>query len=307
MKKVFFISVVAFIFLTACSGQRNIPAAPTSLTPESSSTATAVVTPTLTSTSTRIPPTELPSTPTFTPFPPNHTKKVIFEYYIVGQLSSFDIFYADYHDLPNIILYEDGQMLVGGKQKVLSAGEIKRFLSKLDALGFFSIESNQKHDQEDKLYAYPDHYDQFFDALSYCILVNADKSRKLCAYEPYMQFLTPKMKAIFKYLNEYKPTGLTPYYPDRILLSIQPADPNSDDLPATPWDIRFPSLDFPPPRTYLYDTPPSIIYIEGDMAKEIYTFITNSHSRGVFIQEGKKYMVEVDVVLPHETIINAYQ
>jgi hypothetical protein len=117
------------------------------------------------------------------------------------------------------------------------------------------------------------------------------------------------MKKILKYLDEYKPTGLTPYYPDRILLSIEPADPNSDDLPATvtPWDERFPSLDFPPPRTYFYETPPSIKYIEGDMAKEIYIFIKNSHSHDVFIQDGKKYIVQVDVVLPHETVINAYQ
>jgi hypothetical protein len=49
------------------------------------------------------------------------------------------------------------------------------------------------------------------------------------------------------------------------------------------------------------------MYIEGDMAKEIYTFITDSHSQGVFIQDGKKYIVDVDVVLPHETVINAYQ
>lgn len=227
----------------------------------------------------------------------------------MGQLSYFDFFYTDYRDSPKIILYDDGQMLVGGKQKMLSANETNRFLSKLDDLGLFSIESNQKHDQNDKLYAYPDHYDQFIDALRYCILVNADKSRELCAYEPYMQFLIPEMKRILQYLDEYKPTGLTPYYPDRILLSTRPADPNSDDLSATaiPWDSSFPSLNFPPPRTYEYDTPPSIMYIEGDLAKEIYTFITNSHSQGIFIQDGEKYIVEVDVVLPHETIINGYQ
>src|SRR4030095_3195904 len=97
-----------------------------------------------------------------------------------------------------------------------------------------------------------------------------------------MQYLIPEMKSIIKYLDEYKPTGLTPYFPDRILLSMRPADPNSDNLSttATPWDSRFPSLDFPPPRTYLYDNTPSIRYIEGDIAKEIYTFISNSNSHG---------------------------
>ncbi|HLO16648.1 MAG TPA: hypothetical protein VK206_17575, partial [Anaerolineales bacterium] len=253
--------------------------------------------------------TELSSTPTFTPFPPYHTKKVVFEYYIVGQHSYFDMFYANHPELPNIIFYDDGQILVSGQQKVLSADEIKRFLSKLEALGFFSLESNQQFDLTDKLYDFGNNYQEVNDGLKYCIFVNTEKSRNLCAQEDYMQYLTPEMKSILKYLDEYKPTGLTPYYPDRILLSMRPADPNSDDLSATatPWDNRFPSLDFPPPGTYLDDTPPSIMYIEGDMAKEIDTFITDSHSRSVFIQDGKKYIVEDDVVLPHETVINGYQ
>jgi len=124
-----------------------------------------------------------------------------------------------------------------------------------------------------------------------------------------MQYLIPEMKSIFKYLDDFKPTGLTPYYPDRILLSMRLADPTSDDLSTTAvlWDDRFPSLDFPPPRIYLYDTSPAIMYIEGDMAKEIYIFITNSDSQGVFIQNGKKYIVGIDIILPHETIINGYQ
>ena len=307
MKKLFLLSVVGCIILTSCNGQRNIPTAFPSLAPEPSPTATA--TSTLTSTPTRIPPTELPSTPTFTPFPSYPTKKVIFEYYIEGQLSYFDIFYAEYPKLPNLILYDDGQMLIHREQKVLSADEVKGFLSELDSLGFFSIESNQQFDLTDKLYDFGNNYQEVNDGLRYCILVNSERERKLCAQEDYMPYLIPKMKSILKYLDDSKPTGLTPYYPDRILLSTRPAEPSGDDLSvtATPWDNRFPSLDFSPPRAYVDDTLPSIMYVEGDMAKEIYTSITESHSQGVFIQDGKKYIVDVDVVLPHETVINAYQ
>ena len=202
-------------------------------------------------------------------------------------------------------------MLTQGKQKILSADGMKRFFSKLDALGFFSLESNQKHDEEDKLYNFGNHYEKVFDGLKYCILVNTDMSRELCAYEPYMQFLVPEMKNILKYFDEYKPAGLTPYYPDRILLSTRLADPNRDDMSANavPWDARFPSLEFSLRRTrnYAYDIPVSIMYIEGDMAKEIYRFLENSHSQDVFIQNGQKYIVHIDIVLPHEIVINAYQ
>ena len=226
MKKLFLISAVVCVLLAACGGQRNIPTVFPSLSPEPSSTITAKATSTLTLTPTRIQPTKLPSTPTFTPFPPYHTKKVVFEYYIVGQHSYFDMFYADYPELPNIILYNDGQMLVNGKQKVLSADETKRFLSKLDTLGFFSLESNQQYDVTDKLYDFGNNYQEVNDGLKYCILVSAERSKDLCVQEDYMQYLIPKMKAILKYLDGYKPIGLTPYYPDRILLSMRPADPN---------------------------------------------------------------------------------
>jgi hypothetical protein len=308
MNKSFYLSGLVCIILTSCNGQRNITTAFPSLTQEPSSTLAPTFT--LTSPSTRIPRTEPASTATFTPFPSYPHKKVLFEYYILGQHSYFDIFYSNYRDdLPNIVLYEDGQMVVGREQKILSADEILEFLSKLDTLGFFSIESNQQYDPTDKLYNFGDNYQEVNDGLKYCILVNTERSKNLCAQEDYMHFLIPEMKSIIKYFDEYEPAALTPYFPDRILLSTRPADANSDDLSATaiPWDNRFPSLDFPPPRTYEYDTPPSIRYIEGDMAKEIYTFMTNSHSRGLFIQDGKKYIVDIDVVLPHEMVINAYQ
>ena len=184
-----------------------------------------------------------------------------------------------------IVLYDDGQMILGGEQKVLSADEIEMFLSKLDSMGFFSLESNQRHDPTDKLYDYGNNYQKSFDGIKYCILTNAEKSRKLCAYEPDREFLIPEMKNILKYLDEYKPVDMTPYYPDRILLSIEAIDSSSDDLPATPtpWDSCFPSLDFSPPTKYLDGPPASILYIEGDMAKEIYIFLKNSPREDVFI------------------------
>ncbi|MBI5297800.1 MAG: hypothetical protein HY869_20165 [Chloroflexi bacterium] len=323
MKKTFLLSMSVCVLLTACRGLQNAPTVFPSLTAGSTST------PTFTSRTfpggmlendgeqqsqiriekSPIPPTKDPPTPTFTPFPTYHTKKVIFEYYTAGHHSLFDVFYSEPPVIPNIILYDDGQMIVNGEQKVLSANEIKNFLSRLDALGFFSIESNQKHDPTDKLYDFGKNYQKSFDGPMYCILVNVNQSRHLCVYEPNMQFVIPKMQRILEYLDEYKPTGLTPYYPDRILLSIESFSPNSDEAPAivTPWDKRFPSLVYPAPRKYIYYTPVLIMYIEGDMAKEIYIFMANSHSGDVFIQDGKKYRVQLAIVWPHETVVNAYQ
>ena len=199
-------------------------------------------------------------------------------------------------------------MIINGwQQKVLPAEEIKKFLSKLDDLGFFSLESNQEDDETDKLYDFGDQYEEINDGLSSCILVNAEKSRQLCVHHVYMQFVIPEMKKILKYLDEYQPSGLTPYQPDRILLSIEPAYPDQVDEPATPWDESFPSLDIPPSRIYPYDNPPIIIYVDGEMVNKIYTFLENSKTRGLFIQNGKKYIVQVSVVMPHQKVVNVYQ
>lgn len=207
-------------------------------------------------------------------------------------------------------MYDDGQIIIGDgnetyKQKVLSSNEIKRFLSKLETLGFYLLESNQKHDPTDKLYDYGNNYQKSYDGLGYCILVNADKSRNLCVYEPDIQFLIPKMKSILKYLDEYTPTGMTPYYPDRILLSIQSdIDPAIDNPPAIPWDKHLPSLETSNPSFGYLTT----IYVDGNMAKEIYLFLKSiSTKTKVVSQNGKEYIVYIRVILLHEKVTNPYQ
>ena len=94
----------------------------------------------------------------------------MFEYFTTGNFiggddENFQLFYADYYFSPTIILYDDGLMITHGKQKVLSADEMRKFFAKLDALNFFAIESNQKHDKEDKLYNFGEQYQEIFDGL----------------------------------------------------------------------------------------------------------------------------------------------
>ncbi len=267
--------------------------------------------PTLTSTQTPKP--SLTPTPTSTPFPPYQNKHVILDYYEIGQHSGTDSFFdPPYEIITRLVLYDDGQMLIAGtgetfKQKVLSSDEIKRFLSRLDTLGFYSLESNNKHDPTDKLYDYGDNYQKTYDGLRDCILVNSDKSRTLCVYEPDMQFLIPEMKDILKYLDEYNPGGMTPYYADRILLSIQEIDEYFPDLPpAVPWNENFPSLEYDPSR-FTSNISTQVIYIDGTLAEEIYLFFEGSDGLKVASQNGKDYIVYIRVLLPHEKVKNPQQ
>ncbi len=202
-------------------------------------------------------------------------------------------------------------MLIAGtgetyKQKVLSSAEIKSFLSKLETLDFYSLESNQEHDPTDDLYDFAGKYEEVgvFDGLRDCISVNADNSRNLCVHDFYLQFLIPEMKKILQYLDTYQPTGMTPYYPDRILLTIQSGLNSSIEYPpAIPWDEHFPTLEKDPKR-YTWDSSIQVIYIDGDMTKEIYSFFEGSDSSIVISQNGNEYLVDIRVLLPHEKVKN---
>jgi hypothetical protein len=286
---------VVCILLASCSKENNIPTAISSFTPKPSFTAT--------STPSKTPRPTLTPTSTITALPLYQNKQVLFDYYVIGDHSVYDSFFDpdSFHSYSRLVLYDDGQLIIPGekyKQKVLSPDEVKQFLSKLEALGFYSLESNQTHDPTDKLYNYGNDYQESFDGRKYCISVNTDRPRNLCVYEPDIQFLIPKMKSILQHLDEYEPAGMTSYYPDRILLWIESGrDPYNENPPETAiaWDERFPQLE------------DSIVYVDGNVAKEIYMLFDNTNQGKVFTQDGKEYTVYIDIVLPHEKITNAYQ
>ena len=300
MKKLFFISAVVCVLLTACSGQESAPTALPSVTPKPSFTATA------TSAPTKTPQPAFTPTPTITPLPTYNTKRVIFDYNAIGGLSEFDMFFEpdSLRSYSTIVLYSDGQMIIPGevyRQKNLSPSEVQLFLAKLDAMGFYSLDSNQAHDPTDKLYNFGSNYQRVYDAYLYCILVNVVKTRKLCVYVPGIPFLIPKMKQILNYLDKYRPAGMTPYYPDRILLSVQDGRHLYDETsPATAvsWNDKFPSLE---------TLDRKITYIDGDTAKEIYTLFDNVYAPKIFIQNGKELTVSFSIILPHAKVTNAYQ
>jgi hypothetical protein len=287
--------MMVFFLVAACNGEKDITTVFPSITPEPS------FTPTFTPTKIR-PTRTFPPPPTRTPFPDYQTRQVIFNYYVVGNHADYNLFFAPESccSITRMVLYNDGQLLIADKantykQKVLSPAEIKEFLSKLETLGFYSLESNQQHDPTDKLYDFGNNYQESFDALRDCIFVDADRSRNLCVYEPNLQFLIPKMKNIIKYLDEYEPAGMTPYYPDRIFLSIETIDPATENLPATaiPWDEHFREM------------PSATVYLDGEMAKEIFMLFASKENGIVFSQNGNEYMVYIRVILPHEKLTNA--
>jgi hypothetical protein len=303
MKKIstFFWSLVICLFLFSCrQGQQPL------VLPSSTQKQATTVTPS----QTKIQPTWTPSptpspvvTPTVTLIGPYPTKQVILDYDVIGSHTPFDLFYTD-HAWSKLVIYTDGQLIIPSKQtkqKMLSTNEIKQLLSRLEYFKFFQLESNQAHDPTDKLYNMGDQYTRVYDADLLCVLVNAEKPRRLCAYEPFLTLLVPEMKSILRTLDKYSRKGMSLYSPDRILLWVQRGrSPNVTDLPkqSIPWKDNFPSLETASEK---------IIYAEGATAKEIYASFDNEIAFKVFREDGVDYTVVVDIVLPHEEITNHYE
>lgn len=296
----FFWFLVISLILSACNSQDKQPLVIPANTQES--LVTVMPTPTMVRSTATPKPT---LTPTVTLFPPYPTKQLLLDYIGRGYHSDYEMYFADtINKWSKLVLYTDGQLIVlrdgTYQQKVLTPDEINQLFSKLEALGFYTIESDQLHDPTDKLYNFGGKYEEIgvTDGLEYCISANSDKARDLCVYEPYLKYLTPKMKAILKFLDGYQLKGLSPYAPDRILLRIE-VGRNTDDteLPSTPIPWTESSLSLEPTNT-------NILYVEGEKAKELFTLYGDKGR--LFTQNGKEYTVYMKAVLPHEEITNIY-
>jgi len=294
-----FVIFIVFFLLFACNNQETQPIVVPSHTSKPSVAISPSLSPAkiiLTKTPTKV---FLPAAIQTLSFPPYPTKQLILDYNVIGWHTSFD-FISDW-SLSSLVLYSDGQMIIPGKiyrQKMLSTEEISLFFAQLEAKGFYSIETNQKHDPTDHLYEFGDQYQRVQDGLYYCVLVNKGDMQDVCAREPFFKFLVPEMKSTLKFLDEYQPKDMTPYQPDRILLSIEAGRPSyylEGSLPAEaiPWQEGLPSLETATHK---------ILYAEKEEAKEIFALFDNKVSIKVFNQNGKEYTVEIKIILPHQIL-----
>ena len=307
MKKllVFLGYLILCIFLYACGTQRGLVVTPTN-SPTPSVTFTATVAPTFTRTPKPTFTVTATVVPSETPFP---TKQVLLDSYRMGFHTFFDGV-RDY-TFSNLTVYKDGQLIISGEsgylQKQLSAGEMDRFFAQLKSLGFYELETDADGQATDRLYTPDNPFERIYDASSDCILTtNQGKPRDICAYEPYAKFLVPGMKNSLKFLDAYHPDGMKPYIPDRILLMSDSAKDTTGSfsfdktyLPANaiPWPEQFPPLEI---TSYNY----LMTYIQGSMATQISAYLDSVRSDKYFLfsQNGKEYIVMIDILLPHEAV-----
>jgi hypothetical protein len=300
--KPIFIILMSLVIVSACGPgtvaspqPMTTPENTLTATPESTLTSTPILTPTQTPTET--------STPTFTPLPfVYETKQVLLEYYFVGSHTLFDI--AVEAPFPSLVVYSDGQIIIYGKTKTLSPVEMDQLFAQLKNLGFYDIETDEQGYATPKLYTPDNPFEKITDGYSYCVLtIMKGKTRDICAYEPYMQYLIPAMRNTLKFLDAYHPKGMRPYSPDRILLYVENPDTSQildkDALAkkrAIPWPADLPPLK--PNLDY------KVTYIQGPVATKIAAYLDSFPASNIplFQQNGINYFVDINNLYPHEEV-----
>jgi len=289
--------VVLFFVFVVIGCQNSVLEIPTVTSSTPSQLPTLTVIPSSTST---LPPSRTPTafaTP-FPTFPPYTQKQVIFSYSVYGNHSLFDVALSGDLAYSKIILYSDGQLIIPGnpyKQKKLSNDEIKQLFSQLEVMGFYSLETNQKHDPTDLLYDFKGQFAKSYDGLYDCV-TDVVKDREICVRDHLIEFLVQPMKDILQFLDNYEPKNMSVYQADRLLLSVEAQPPAwyvIDNPEVILWPTNFPSLETDEWK---------LLYVDGDLASQIFSLYGSQVDARLINANDVEYYVIVQPVLPHETL-----
>lgn len=284
---------------------------------------------------TPIPPTIIPTftiTPTSTPQPPLTEHEWNPETVLISMRFSPGDGGGFIGDLgpPSFILYADGSLFIlnwlevdnGYRVEVLTKKldrlELCKHINTLDRIGFLDYTPSD--------YSFIGGESLIDGASSAYITANAWKSNSGSYYglslylennivkEYYGQngypIISPALRAVYHFLDQYPSQGFEVYSPERVLLWIVPAeyyelvDPSAV-IPT--WQLKSPSLKTLTERAHVsaYDENIRSIILDGKEAKSVYTYFGSSMVTRVFEQEmldGTKeyYALHVRPLLPYE-------
>jgi hypothetical protein len=306
MKKTF-LMLITICFLSAC-GQYQ-PSATLSATIEVLAPTASPITPALPGktvypTKTPVPkatrtiePTEYPASEEWIVTYPTKKALVIYgatsrnEYTINFVFWGFDFFE------PYFVIYEDGQMIfgTGAYQKQLTPDEIEEIFTRLDDLGFYQIQDAYEADPENPNYQFPGGLMPVPDLNSPNIelTVNGETSKSIHYMQNWEKYLIQPMKDIFSYVNSITPDDVTPYQPDRLLVSSFKEENCECCYSAykNPKTVPWPSEVIAPTE--------GGIYLKGSKASDFYK-ATGGELAACLSFEGESYLIILRPILPHE-------
>jgi hypothetical protein len=241
------------MLLTGCGNPGNQHVSPTpvvSVTPsiEPMPTNSSTPEPTSTPRPTKTKKTKPTSTSTLTPAV---SKKEMIVYRTYGGDGADLVQYYLGGEMPEMVLYEDGQLIVQRDQstyeKKLSHTEVADFLKHLQATGLLDIPRDKYYStDEDPIYNFPPDM-QFLDGIGAHVLrINLNGLEKQFRIEAqYLKYLIPKVQAGYDLIRTYFPPGMQSYRPRQVVLWIEPFEPENwyvTPTPPQPWPADLPPI-----------------------------------------------------------------
>lgn len=263
---------------------------------------------------TYIPPSPSPSStqtptkwPTITPVPSPTTyietyplKQVWIEYGLGGSCCSYFDSFDPIFDVPitTLVIYSDNEILISHPgnpilEKKLSNTEVCIILNRLESLGLNKINSSGIN-ADDPIYIGKGRENWPTDAPFYYLTVNGEIAKHLGIYEPVKEFVIQPVKDMMRFLEQYQPSGMEPYRPDRLAVYViggRDFFQNPDKLVPVAWPTDVISL-----REAINNG----LYLEGKDAARIYELFDGEYGK-LFVNQGTEYSVFIRPFLPHES------
>jgi hypothetical protein len=296
---------------------------PPSATPLPTATATVTAIPSATFFTHTPPPswTPLPSmTPTLTP---SATPTSIATKQVLLQLANsigdggglfgrpFELIY------PSVVLYTDGEILVPDPndwflETKLSTTQMCSLLHQIADTGFFKVQGTGALGPNDPIYSFTATPETIEGAPAQAIQVNGSPAKIVDIYDPYKRDVIGPIKAVLRLLNNYRPAGLMPYRPTRMLMVLDSGrdmfnqlQPHHDDQPTVTPPVQTWPSNLPPLADLWGGQPNHQVFIQGELIEPLLNLKLPKHY-GVFTDRGQEYSIIMRPMLPHETLDASY-
>ncbi len=213
--------------------------------------------------------------------------------------------------MPSLVLYTDGQLLIGHErydakpwyvEKHLTTAQMCALLQRIQATGFFAVAGDGSLCERDPIYRNVDM--ACMGEGEYIISVNGRPSKNVRISSRLVDSLVRPVKSVYGLLEAYRPGGMTAFHPDRVVLRVQqqPGEDFWKEEVASPgplWPSSLPSL-----RALLAAHPEGTeILLAGEAASVVLSLMPLPGASYV-IENGETYFVTGRPLLPHESVDN---
>jgi len=116
------------------------------------------------------------------------------------------------------------------------------------------------------------------------------------------------IKAVLRLLKNYRPAGLKPYHPTRLLVWVyagrdlfEAVQPQYDGTPTATPHVQVWPADLPPLVDWWGGMDFNRVFIQGDFVEPVLNLNLLEHY-GVFTDRGQEYTILITPLLPHATL-----